>query len=151
MKNSSSFTNSILSSKRYLASIFCSFLILTFAWLGVFTDINSTADAGNLDTQYYSQLIAFGSNDGNSIKDNFDTVLGAGTSDKIEGKAEQAVGNVKQNIGKISGQVEGLAKQAQGRAKEDIGRTKDTAEDVADKIEDTTESTADGILDFFSN
>lgn len=141
--------------KKHLLSIFYSLLILTISWLGVFTDIKYSADTQGLDTQSYSHLIAFGFNKNNNIrekaKNDVDKVLGAGTSDRIEGLTEQTVGNIEQNLGKVSGQAKGLAKQAQGRAKEDIGRTKNAAEDIADKIEDTTESTADGILDFFRN
>ncbi|MGD1910541.1 MAG: hypothetical protein ACFB2X_06715 [Rivularia sp. (in: cyanobacteria)] len=44
--------------KRQLLTILCSLLILTFSWLGVLTDINSTANVRGLDTQSYSQLIA---------------------------------------------------------------------------------------------
>ncbi|MEO1378468.1 MAG: CsbD family protein, partial [Cyanobacteria bacterium J06635_10] len=127
--------------KKHLLSMFCGLLILTVSWLGVFTDINHSVDARGLDTQSYSQLIAFDFNENNNVgekaQNDVDTVLGAGTSDRIEGLTEQTVGNIEQNLGKVSGQAKGLAKQAQGRAKEDIGRTKNAAEDIADKLEDT--------------
>lgn len=155
MIKSNTFTNKILDSKKYIISIFCSLLILTLAWLGVFTDINSTANAQVVEMQYYSQAIALASNSGESIeqkaKNDLNTVLGAGTSDKVEGQIEQALGNIEQNLGEVTGQTKGVVKQVKGRAKQDIGRTKDAVEDVASEVENTTESAVDMIRDFFSN
>lgn len=133
----------------------CSFLVLTFAWSGVFTGINYTANAQGLDIHSYPQVIAFGSSDASNLKQkaksDFDAVAGAGSSDKLEGNVEQAIGSAQQNLGKVTGQAKGVAKQVEGRAKQDIGRTKDAAQDVASDVEDKTDSAVDSIRDFFNN
>lgn len=155
MRKNSNFTKNILNCKKYVVSIFSSFLILAFAWSGVFTDINSTASAQGLDIQSKPQIIAFGSDDASDIdqkaKNSFDSVVGAGSSDKIEGSVEQAYGSAQRNLGKVTGQAEGVTKQIEGKTKQSIGETKDAAQDAASNIEDKTDSIIDSIRNFFNN
>ncbi|MDJ0694183.1 CsbD family protein [Mastigocoleus sp. MO_188.B34] len=153
MINNSKNENHISIFKKYVLSIFSCLFMLTFVWSGVFTNINSiAANAQGLYVQTSPNFIAFDYNENNlkqKAKGNFDKVLGAGSSDKLEGNVEQAVGNTQQNLGKVTGQSKGLAKQVEGRAKQDIGRTKDAAQDLASDIENKTDNAVDSIRDFF--
>ncbi|MEM7554746.1 MAG: CsbD family protein [Cyanobacteria bacterium P01_A01_bin.84] len=155
MKKMISWRSKTINSVKTTLPVICSFLILTVTWLGVFTDTHSTANAQGLNVQSNSTVIAFDYNDGKNIKqkakNDFDTVLGSGSSDKVEGKVEQALGNAEQSLGKVTGQAKGVSKQVSGRAKQDIGRTKDAAEDLGSEVKENTESTVDNIRDFFSN
>ena len=60
----------------------------------------------------------------------------AGTSEKVSGKAKEAVGNV---TGDDKQKAEGFLEQATGQAKEAISNTKEKAEDVAGDIKDEFE------------
>ncbi|WP_346292365.1 CsbD family protein [Sphaerothrix gracilis] len=83
-----------------------------------------------------------------------DRMLGAGTSDKVEGAVEGTVGKAKRQAGDqfddFGTQVEGAAEQAEGRVKRDIGRAKGAAAEASDKAEDAGESLIDNIKDFFN-
>ncbi|MBE9100959.1 CsbD family protein [Vacuolonema iberomarrocanum] len=76
-----------------------------------------------------------------------DQVAGQGTTDMIQGKAEEDLGTVKRNLGKVTGQVEGAADQAKGRARRDIGRTQNAAQNAVDETGDAVEETADDFVD----
>lgn len=79
-----------------------------------------------------------------------DRVVGEGTSNQIEGKAQRDIGKVKQSVGKVTGQVEGAADQVKGKVKSDIGRTQQAADNAGDTAEDTMEDLVDSVKDFFN-
>ncbi|MFE4106983.1 CsbD family protein [Almyronema epifaneia] len=79
-----------------------------------------------------------------------DRMLGAGTSNKVEGAIEGTVGKAKRQANDFGTQVEGAAEQAEGKVKRDVGRAKSTAETATDKAGDAGESLIDSIKDFFN-
>jgi uncharacterized protein YjbJ (UPF0337 family) len=137
--------------KRSCASILFISLVLVSAWLGVPGNI-SIANAATLTT--HSHLIAFDSQAATNFKENarkdIDKSFGAGSSNKFEGKAEEAFGTVERNKGKVVGQAKGAAKQAEGKVKQNLGRTKNAIEDASDKVEQATENTVDKVKGFFN-
>ncbi|MDJ0724997.1 MAG: CsbD family protein [Prochloraceae cyanobacterium] len=83
-------------------------------------------------------------------KEGLDSVAGSGTSEQLEGKAQQAAGAVKENVDKLSSQAKGKFEQAKGKAKEDIGKTKSAIEDASASVQDAAEDTADKVKGFFN-
>ncbi|KST69978.1 CsbD family protein [Mastigocoleus testarum] len=154
MKIINNITSQISNYKKYVLYIFSCLFVLTFAWSSVFINTNSVAaNAQSLYINTNSHIIALDYNESNlkqKAKSDFDKVLGAGSSDKLEGNVEQAVGNAQQNLGKVTGQAKGVTKRVEGRAKQDIGRTKDAAQDLASDVENKTDNAVDNIRDFFN-
>ena len=70
------------------------------------------------------------------LKQSISGIAGTGTSEKVSGKAQEAVGNV---TGDDKQKAEGFLEQATGQAKEAISNTKEKAEDVAGDIKDEFE------------
>lgn len=74
------------------------------------------------------------------LKENLDATAGAGTSDKIEGKAKETVGRGKEAVGAATGddslRAEGLKDQAAGKAQGVLGEVKEGAENLLDKAKD---------------
>ncbi|EIQ7097462.1 CsbD family protein [Enterococcus faecalis] len=70
------------------------------------------------------------------LKQSISGIAGAGTSEKVSGKARESVGNV---TGDDKQKAEGFLKQATGQAKETISNTKEKVEDVAGDIKDEFE------------
>ena len=70
------------------------------------------------------------------LKQSISGIAGTGTSEKVSGKAKEAVGNV---TGDDKQKAEGFLEQATGQAKEAISNTKEKAEDVAGDIKDEFE------------
>ena len=94
-------------------------------------------------------LMAAASNPAEQAKSALDSMVGSGTSEQLEGKADQAAGSVQRAVGKVTGQAEGAAKQAQGKAKEDIGTTKSALEDAGKEAQSASESMIDNVKEFF--
>ncbi|OQO72635.1 general stress protein CsbD [Enterococcus faecalis] len=63
-------------------------------------------------------------------------MAGIGTSEKVSGKAKEALGNV---TGDDKQKAESFLEQATGQAKEAISTTKEKAEDVVGDIKDEFE------------
>ena len=82
-------------------------------------------------------------------KSDVDSLVGAGTSDQLEGYTQQAKGLVQEKTGDLASQAEGIAEQVQGRAKTDIGQVKGAVEDATDAVEDKGETLIDNVKDFF--
>lgn len=82
--------------------------------------------------------------------DQLDKMVGEGTSDQIQGKAQTDIGTVKREIGKVTGQVEGATDQIEGRAQEDIGQLKGAIDEAVDTSEDVAEGLIDSIKDVFN-
>ena len=78
-----------------------------------------------------------------------DDKLGAGTSDKIQGKVQQDIGTVKRNVGEVTGQVDGATDQLKGKVNRDIGRTQDAIEDAAESADDAAAGFIESIKDVF--
>lgn len=89
----------------------------------------------------------------NRAEQGLDAAAGAGTAEKLKGRAEADLGRVERQVGQVTNQptdrVEGAAKQVKGRAKQDIGRTQAAAENAADQVEDASEGFIDSVKDFF--
>jgi uncharacterized protein YjbJ (UPF0337 family) len=81
-----------------------------------------------------------------------DAVAGAGTSDKIEGGAKEALGEAQQKTGEALGdtkmQAEGAAKQIEGEAQQAVGATKDFVSDALENIKEFGEDVVDGAKAF---
>lgn len=131
--------NQITSVTKYLSCVICCFLAIISVWSGVFSNINA-ANAAPLDN--YSYLVAFDS-------ESVDKTFGAGTSDKIEGKAKQAVDSVKQNIDKMTGQAEATPKAAQGEIKSYMDNGKGAVEESYAKAERAAEKAIDSAASVF--
>ena len=71
-------------------------------------------------------------------KSDLDKVAGVGTSEQLEGKAQQA-----------ASAIEGTIEQAKGKAKEDIGTTKSAINDATDSLQETGENVTDKVKNFF--
>lgn len=93
-----------------------------------------------------------------------DRMSGAGTSDQLEGAAQETVGKVKRGVGRVTGQADnslgdkldsattrmgGAADEAKGKMKRDIGQAKGAADRAGDKAEDKAEGVIESIKDFF--
>jgi uncharacterized protein YjbJ (UPF0337 family) len=107
--------------------------LLTVVWIGVTINFVSTAQAMTRDS-----LIAMESNPINEV-------FGAGTTDKIEGKAEQDIGTIQKNVGQVKKNTEGTIKQIEGRAKQDTGEVKNRLEKASSNLEDASESAIDSV------
>ncbi|MCM1981694.1 CsbD family protein [Lyngbya confervoides] len=125
------------------------FLTLTFGFSG---NGSSLAIAGSLDSVHPLIAVTSTAQDLDSqIKRGLDNMAGSGTSDQLEGAAQQAAGAIKKQVGQVTRQAEGTADQIQGRAKADIGRVKGSAEDLGEAAERSGESLMDNIKDFFDS
>ncbi|MEB3213732.1 MAG: CsbD family protein [Leptolyngbyaceae bacterium] len=82
---------------------------------------------------------------GNAI----DRVVGEGTVNQVQGKAQETVGDVKRTVGKATGQTEGVADQVQGRAKQGVGRAERAIDDASEAVEDKADKLVDSVKDFF--
>lgn len=85
----------------------------------------------------------------NSVEQAVDNVVGAGTTNQVQGQIEESLGGAKRQLDKTTGQADGVAKQVTGRAQKDIGRTQQAAEETAESIEDSAEGFVDSVKDFF--
>lgn len=108
-------------------------LILTAVCTGIAINFVSPAQAITGDI-----LIAAKSNPINEV-------FGAGTTDKIQGKAEQDIGTVQKNVGQVQEKAEGTVKELKGRSKQDIGEVKNRLEKAGSKLEDASESAVDSV------
>ncbi|WP_228055596.1 CsbD family protein [Lusitaniella coriacea] len=139
----------VLRRTQKLLSICLSVAILTLTGMGVGFSWAAPANALTVDRV---PLVMADSNPLNKI-------FGAGTTDKIEGKAEQDIGTVKRNAGKVQGefdgvegaarQVEGAAQQAKGKAQKDIGTVKNKADEVGSNIKESAKDLRDSAEDLF--
>ncbi|MEC4804839.1 MAG: hypothetical protein SAJ12_16255 [Jaaginema sp. PMC 1079.18] len=90
-------------------------------------------------------------------KEAFDSVFGAGTSDRVEGNIDQSIGEAKKQAGKVKSQfddnvtagvgdrVEGQFDKTVGAGKEQVGKAKGFFEDVLDRAEMKGEQKASSI------
>lgn len=120
-----------------LTKSFVLLLVFTVLWTGIAINFIAPAQATTKDN-----LIAMESNP-------VDKVLGEGTTDKIEGKAEQDLGTVQKKVGDIKENSQGTIKQIKGRAKQDIGEVKSRLDEAGSDLEDASESTLDAVKSFF--
>ena len=125
---------------RKLRLTICLLLFLSFAWIKTAFISMPSAKAETLDELPF--VVALES-------EVVDKVLGAGTTDKIQGKVEQDIGTVERNLGEIKGQAKGAAKQIEGRAKQDIGEVKSRMDEASSDLEEASESAMDAIKHFF--
>jgi uncharacterized protein YjbJ (UPF0337 family) len=78
-----------------------------------------------------------------------DRVFGSGTSNKIEGAAEETFGRAKRQVDGTVNQADGASRQIEGRAKRDIGRTQSSAEKLGEDLKESTENAVDSVRDLF--
>lgn len=88
-----------------------------------------------------------------------DSVVGAGTSDQLEGAVEGVVGKAKRGIGRVSGdlndldavgkRLDGAADEIEGKVKRDIGRTKSAVDDIGDDLEDEADGFVESLKSLF--
>jgi uncharacterized protein YjbJ (UPF0337 family) len=63
------------------------------------------------------------------------TIMGAGTSDKAEGKLDELKGNAKQTFSSNPDtQAEGAAQEAKGKGKQTWGDVKNTGQKIKDRF-----------------
>ncbi|NJO41847.1 MAG: CsbD family protein [Cyanobacteria bacterium CRU_2_1] len=121
----------------------------TLGCQGLFAGVTSSAIAMPQQTQQ----VAWGNNLVDYSKahaaSELDRIVGEGTSDRLEGQAEQAVGSTQRQFGKVSGQVEGTTKQAEGKVKEGVGQTKNAFEQASEKVQEQTENAIDAVKNLF--
>lgn len=129
----------------------CCLLALTFVWEG--TALSSRTEAIAAPQFVSPQLVAANTVEklDRKAKSDLDAVVGAGTSDKLEGQVDEAVGTVERNLGKMGGEAEGAAKQAKGQAKQSMGEAKSAIDEAADNVEEASEGFMDSVKGFFGN
>lgn len=135
---------------RRIKAVFAAGTLTLFLVLG----IGSVSPTPAMALDQSQPLLAFGSTAkelDNRAKSDVDQVVGAGTSDQLEGYAQQAKGKLDKNVGKIAGQVEGAAEQVEGRAKADIGKVKSSVDDATDAAQDAGGNLIDDVKDFFDS
>ncbi|MEM7772425.1 MAG: CsbD family protein [Cyanobacteria bacterium P01_A01_bin.37] len=76
-------------------------------------------------------------------------VVGEGTINTVQGRAQEDLGKVERSLGKVTGQAEGTADQLKGRAQRDIGRTQQAIDEAGDTAEETADNLVDSVKDFF--
>lgn len=137
----------VLRRTQKLLTICLPLVVVTLTWMGA--GLTWTAPANALTVNNVPLVMA----DSNPLN----KIFGAGTTDKMEGKAEQDIGTVKRNAGKVQGgvegaarQVEGAAQQAKGKAQKDIGTVKNKADQVGSKIEEASDDLRDSAEDLFN-
>ncbi|MEM6596728.1 MAG: hypothetical protein AAF810_17890 [Cyanobacteria bacterium P01_D01_bin.36] len=82
-----------------------------------------------------------------------DRVAGQGSSDFIEGIAQESLGKAKRKVGQLTddvdSSVDGAADQLEGSLKRDVGSLKNKAENIGDDLGDAAEDALDSVRDFF--
>lgn len=140
---------SLIQKAYRLVSTFACLVILAFGWQGVFSAIAPSATAAPTHAQIIALNNNVGDNDKANIKTELDRIVGVGTSDRLEGEAEQATGKAQRQVGKISGQAEGTTKQIQGQTKETVGKAKSAIEEAQSEVEEKSEDFIDSVKNFF--
>jgi uncharacterized protein YjbJ (UPF0337 family) len=86
-----------------------------------------------------------------------DRVSGEGTSDKLEGAAQETAGKVKRGISRVgddvngaTNQLDGSADQLEGKVKRDVGRAKGAAADAGEDIKEGADGVVESIKSFFN-
>lgn len=86
-------------------------------------------------------------------KQALDNVAGAGTSDKIAGKATDLVGQVQEKVGDATGnhdlKSDGLANQVKGTTQEAVGEGKGLVEHIVEDVKDVAEHAVEGVKKLF--
>lgn len=149
--NSQNFWATILTNGRRLT--FCLFLMfaMTFAWTKVSFNLIDTANAAPLQSTNFIATIDSIQEADSQGKSALDRIVGAGTSNQIEGKIDQAIGKTKQELGNTRGQIEGSAQQLEGKTEENIGKAQNTAEKAAYEAQDKSENLIESVKSFFEN
>ena len=149
--NSQKFLVKIVKSGQQL--MLCLFLVLTmaFAWTKVSITLNDTANAAPLQaTNFIAAIDSMQEGDAQG-KSALDRIVGAGTSNQIEGKVDQAIGKTQEELGNTRGRVEGSAKQFEGQMEENIGKAKGMVEKAAYDAEDKSENLIESVKSFFQD
>lgn len=143
-------SNKVKQIVRSVKNLLLCTLAISATWLGIALTMTPQASAASLEL--HPQFLATDviKQMDRKAKSDLDTVVGSGTSDKLEGQVDKVTGKIQQELGNARGQAEGAAKQVRGKAKEDIGTTKRTVEKAADKVEETTDNAVDSIKGFFN-
>jgi uncharacterized protein YjbJ (UPF0337 family) len=84
------------------------------------------------------------------IKSAFDKVAGAGSANRIEGKAEQGYGKAQQDLGNARSQFQGSAHQVQGNAKQATGKAQNAVENATENVQEKASDAIDAVKDFFN-
>lgn len=83
------------------------------------------------------------------IKDAVDHAAGAGTSDKIEGKATELAGKAQQKLGASLDNPElearGIVKQADGKLQQAVSDTKEEAETLTERTKELLHDVAEAV------
>ena len=83
------------------------------------------------------------------IEDAVDNAAGAGTSDKIEGKATELAGKAQQKLGASLDNPElearGIVKQADGKIQQAVGDTKEEAETLTERTKELLHDVAEAV------
>lgn len=124
--------------KNQVFSTLLATLLIAVSWAGGVIFQSPVARALTLD----SPPLVFA--DSNPI----DTVFGAGTSDRIQGKAQEDIGTVERKVGDLKGEAKGAARQFKGRAQRDLGKVKNRADRAGSELEEASDNLGDAIEDF---
>lgn len=135
---------------RQLTLCLCLVFAMTFAWTKVSITLSDAANAAPLKSTNFIATIDFQEADAKG-KSALDRVVGAGTSNQIEGKVNQAIGNTQEELGNTKGRVEGSAKQLKGQTQENIGKAQNTVEKAAYEAQDKSENLIESVKSFFED
>lgn len=130
----------------------CGLMIITVAvCVGIF--INFAPSAYALP---YNNITFVATTDTNPL----DTVFGSGTSEKIEGKAQEDIGTAKKKASELKGatkekvtglqgQAEGTVDQVQGKAKKNIGEIQQRTDEASSDLEKASDNLIDSVKHLF--
>lgn len=136
---------------RQLTLCLCLVIAMTFAWTKVSITLNDTANAAVLNsTNLIATTDSIQEADAKG-KSALDKLVGAGTSNQIEGKVDQAIGKTKEELGNTRQRVEGAAQKLEGQTEENIGKAQNAAEKAAYEAEDKSENLIESVKSFFDN
>lgn len=135
-----------------LSSVSLSVLMLVLGWIG----FGQPAIAQPASHQ--AILLAWGVDNsqatvdegvGSKIRQGLDNVFGSGTSDQIEGSAQDNLGKVKGRLNSGEYQKDGLPERAEDRALDNAYRVQDSAKRLVNDLGETADKTGESARDLF--
>jgi uncharacterized protein YjbJ (UPF0337 family) len=123
--------------RRFFAYAICLIMVGVAAWGGM---VMPSAIAAGVGSQSAADVV------NSRAAAELDRVSGAGTSDKLEGAAQETAGKVKRGINGVNGSAD----QVEGKVKRDVGRAKGAAADAGEDIKEGANGMVESIKDFFN-
>ena len=81
------------------------------------------------------------------VKSEVNDLIGAGTSDQLEGYVQKTKGTAKIKLGQLTNTVENMSNQLEDQVESDITQVKEAFQDAVNIAEDTTETFLEDVKD----